>query len=225
MKRVFFTVLFAASFSVLLAQTTTWDSSYRPAAYGLKLGQFRSYPNKSNDVIFLGNSITAGTDWSELLQLPTARNRGISGDISFGVLERLDEVIEGHPAKVFILIGINDISRNIPDSIITANHRKMVQRIKKASPKTKIYLQTLLPTNNSFTKFPNHYNKEAHIAAVNEGLRRIAKEEKVTLIDLHTPFQDKEGKLEATLTEDGLHLNAKGYQRWAELLHKGNYLK
>lgn len=84
-----------------LSQTTTWDSTYRPGNFQFKLEQFKSYPNAGTDVIFLGNSITAGTDWSELLQLPQARNRGISGDITFGVLQRLDEVIEGQPAKVF----------------------------------------------------------------------------------------------------------------------------
>jgi lysophospholipase L1-like esterase len=43
-----------------------------------------------------------------IAQLPEARNQGISGDITFGVLQRLDEVTEGHPAKVFILIGLSD---------------------------------------------------------------------------------------------------------------------
>jgi hypothetical protein len=48
--------------------------------------------------MFLGNSITNHVDWEELLGMPNARNRGISGYITYGVLERLDEVIEGHPA-------------------------------------------------------------------------------------------------------------------------------
>ena len=68
------------------------NPDYRPGAYALKTGQFRSYPNSRKDIIFLGNSITAGTDWSELLGNPHARNRGISGDITFGILGRLDEV-------------------------------------------------------------------------------------------------------------------------------------
>jgi len=95
---------------VCAQQQTTIDSAVRPGSYKLKVGQFRSYPNSKKDIIFLGNSITAGAEWSELLQNQHARNRGISGDITFGVLERLDEVTEGKPAKVFILIGINDIS-------------------------------------------------------------------------------------------------------------------
>ena len=102
---------------------------------------------------FLGNSITAGVDWMELLGRADVRNRGISGDISFGVLERLHEVTEGKPARVFILIGINDISRNIPDSVIIDNYRRMIRIIRQASPATKIFFQTLMPVNNQFTQF------------------------------------------------------------------------
>jgi Lysophospholipase L1 and related esterases len=200
------------------ARQAAIDSNARPNSYVTKVAQFRSYPNSKKDIIFLGNSITAGTDWAELLGNPNARNRGISGDITFGVLERLDEVIEGKPAKVFILIGINDIQRNIPDTLIARNHRLMIQRIKAGSPSTKIYVQTLLPVNNEFTQFKNHYNKDEHIQFVNDALRKTAAEEKVTLIDLHPHFLDASKKLDKRYTMDGLHLNAAGYQLWAKIL-------
>ncbi|WP_181308650.1 GDSL-type esterase/lipase family protein [Rufibacter sp. XAAS-G3-1] len=219
------TALFALlSFSQAHAQTAKYDSTYRPASYELQVKQFRSFPNSSNDIIFLGNSLTANTEWAELLGMPNVKNRGISGDITFGVLERLDEVIEGKPTKVFILIGINDISRNVPDQLILGNYQKMISRIKAGSPKTKIYLQTLLPVNNTFDKFKNHYNKDEHIAAVNQGLRALAAREKITLIDLHPHFLDKDNRLVKEYTHDGLHLTVAGYQRWVEVLKKGNYL-
>src|SRR6476660_6151380 len=141
MKRISLLALFF-SLAILTRAQEKWDSTYRPGSYQLKVDQFRSFPNSKNDVIFLGNSITAGTDWNELLRLPQARNRGISGDITFGVLERLDEVTEGKPAKIFILIGINDVSRNIPDSVIIANYHRMIDRIRKASSATRIYFYT-----------------------------------------------------------------------------------
>jgi lysophospholipase L1-like esterase len=206
------------------SQTAQWDSTYRPAAYKNKVEQFKSYPNTSKDIIFLGNSLTANTDWAELLGLANLKNRGISGDITFGVLERLDEIIEGKPEKVFILIGINDISRNIPDSLILMNHKKMVSRIKAGSPLTKIYLQTLLPTNNTFDKFKNHYNKEQHILGVNEALKKLAVIEKVTLIDLYPHFLDSNKRLDEKYTIDGLHLNVLGYTKWKEVLISGKYL-
>lgn len=207
-----------------VAQQALWDSSYRPNNFHLKIGQFKSFPNSNKDIVFLGNSITAGVDWMELLGRSDVRNRGISGDISFGVLERLDEVTEGKPAKVFILIGINDISRNIPDSVIMRNYRTIIQRIKKESPATKIYFHTLLPVNNEFTNFKNHYNKDEHIRFVNDELRKLAASEKITVIELHDAFLNNDKKLDKKYTIDGLHLNAEGYQLWKSILLNGHYL-
>lgn len=221
MKKLILAALLSGSASLYVsAQTSaaTANPDYRPGAYAAKTAQFRSYPNSTKDIIFLGNSITAGTDWAELLSNPYARNRGISGDVTYGILARLDEVTEGKPAKVFLLIGINDIQHNTPDSIIIANYRKIVQTIKTNSPRTRIHVQTLLPVNNTFTQFKNHYNKDEHIAAVNDGIRKISAEEKVTCIELNKAFQDGEGKLDKKYTMDGLHLTAEGYKLWAAIL-------
>jgi lysophospholipase L1-like esterase len=190
MKSIFKSIKITALLAVVLtlaavqngfAQKAKWDSTYRPANYKPNWAQFKLFKQSATDVVFLGNSITANTNWVELLDLPQAKNRGISGDITFGVLERLGDIIAGKPAKIFVLIGINDISRNIPDSLIIANHKKIISRIKAGSPATKIYFYTLLPVNSSFNKFPNHYNKDEHILAVNQAIRGYAKEFKITV--------------------------------------------
>lgn len=210
-------LLLLVLFSSIAEAQVKWDSVYRPSIYAPKLANFKSYPNSEKDIIFLGNSITDYADWNELLQLPEARNRGISGDITFGVLERLNEVTEGKPAKVFILIGINDIARNIPDSVILYNYKRMIAAIRSASPKTIIYFNTLLPVNKTFAD-KAHFNKDEHIAAVNEGLKKICAQEKITLIDIHPHFLDAEKMLDKRYTYDGLHLNAEGYLLWASIL-------
>jgi len=194
-------------------QAVKWDSTFRPPNFALKVNLFKSYPNASSDIIFVGNSITAGTDWNELLGIKNGRNRGISGDITFGVVERMQEVTEGKPAKVFILIGINDISRNIPDSVILNNYKRIVAAFKNTSPRTKIFFQTLMPVNNEFTQFKNHYNKDEHILWLNEQIKILGKKEKFTVIDLHPHFLNAEQKLDKNYTEEGLHLNAEGYRQ------------
>jgi lysophospholipase L1-like esterase len=206
------------------AQTVKYDTTYRPGKYKDLVQKFNAEPVGKKDYIFLGNSITAGTNWSKLLNLPQAKNRGISGDITFGVLERLQEVIDRKPAKVFILIGINDISRNIPDSLILRNYKQIIKRIREGSKKTQIYFYTLLPVNASFEKFKNHYGKDEHILYVNSEIRKLAAK-KVTIIDLYPHFLDNQNRLKAELTKDGLHLIPAGYQVWAEVLNKGGYLK
>ena len=217
---VLLVIAVTANFS---AQTSVADTAYRPKNYDQQVEQFRSYPNSENDIIFLGNSITARNHWDELLRMPVAKNRGISGDTTLGMLERLDEITEGNPKKIFILIGINDISRNFPDETIIENYKKILQRINNESPTTRIYVQTILPVNASFGVYENHYGKDDHILQINNFLREMKKERDLTIINLHEHFLDTNNLLDAKYTEDGLHLNANGYQLWAAILKP--YLK
>lgn len=217
-------VLLLLAFGCANGQTLKWDSTHRPGNYKSLVAKFEAEQHSKKEFIFLGNSITAGTDWARLLNLPNARNRGISGDITFGVLERLDEVISRKPAKVFILIGINDISRNIPDSVILSNYKQIISRIKRGSRKTKIYFYTLLPVNSTFAKFKNHYGKDEHVLWLNDQIKSFS-DKKVTVIDLYAHFLDDNKRLKAELTHDGLHLKPEGYQVWSELLQNGGYLK
>lgn len=204
----------------LSAQTAKWDTISRAKYYTEKLSKFKSDPISEQDFVFLGNSITAGANWATLLDLPMAKNRGISGDITFGVLDRLSEIIEANPRKIFILIGINDISKGIPDSLILRNYKRMISRIQKGS-KSKIYFNTLLPVNYPGDK---QRDRNEHITALNKEIRKL-KSKRVTIIDLYPHFIDAENRLRGNLSSDGLHLNAIGYQEWANLLKAGNYLK
>lgn len=228
MKRLFNNIVLALIFTIagnqLSAQVVKYDTTARPGSFLKKIEEFKTEGIQKKDFVFLGNSITAGTDWARLLDLPNAKNRGISGDITFGVLERLDQVITGKPAKVFVLIGINDISKNIPDSLILRNYKRIISRIKAGSKKTRIYFYTLLPVNASFNKFKNHYGKDEHILWLNAEIKKLA-DKRVTIIDLYSHFLDAENHLKAELTHDGLHLKPEGYQVWAEVLKKGGYLE
>lgn len=218
-------ILFICAGVTANAQNAVWDSTFRPATYSIKIDQFKSYKSSTKDIIFLGNSIVANTDWSELLHSSKVKNRGISGDISYGILERLKDITDTKPAKMFLLIGINDISRNIPDEQVLKNYHKIVNRIRAEAPATKIYLHTLMPVNHTFEKFKNHYGKDEHILYINEAIRKMADNKMIYVIDLHPHFLDENKRMKAELTHDGLHLTAAGYLVWAKILQDGKYLK
>jgi lysophospholipase L1-like esterase len=223
-KIVVYVAGFIALFSNASAQEIKWDSTYRPAIYPLQVDLFRAAHHSKSDIVFLGNSITFWANWGELLHSKRIKDRGIPGDISFGVLDRLDEVIGGRPKKVFILIGINDIARNIPDSVVLRNYRRIIRAIKKGSPRTKIFFQSILPVNPSFGKSKAHYKKD-HIRNINAGLKKITEEENVGFIDLHAAFADADDNLPANLSFDGVHLVKAGYDKWVSILREGGYLK
>jgi lysophospholipase L1-like esterase len=134
------------------------------------------------------------------------------------VLARLDEVLSSKPAKIFIMIGINDIAKETTDSVIISNYKKIIKQIQLSSQKTKIIVQSILPTNNDFVEFKRHQNKTEHIQNINSVLKEICIKQQITYVDLYNAFIDEQGKLNKMYTNDGLHINGFGYMKWKELL-------
>ena len=224
MKKMFFSCVLFFSVLNLFAQKPI-DTSYSTTYYQQKVILFRLLPDEKNEIIFLGNSITDIGEWTEIWHNIKVKNRGISGDNTFGVLARLDEVLSSKPAKIFIMIGVNDISKETPDSIIIDNYKKIIARVKKESPKTKLYVESILPTNNDFVEFKNHQNKMEHIQFINKKLQEICIAEKLFYVDLYNSFLNEQGKLDKKYTNDGLHINGYGYMRWKEVLVGLGYMK
>lgn len=202
----------------------TFDSSFRFYYYDQKLSMFEMMPDQDKEVVWMGDSITDGAEWSELFPGLRTLNRGISSDNTFGMLYRIGEVAKRKPVKLFLLIGINDIARNIPNEVILRNYVKLIDSIQIQSPNTKILIQTILPTNNVFTQFKNHQNKTEQIAEVNNSLKIICQQRGLQLVDLFTAMSDADGKLDKRYTNDGLHLNGAGYQRWKQFLLENKFL-
>ncbi len=207
------------------AQTTSYDSSYETTYYNQKVTLFNLLPDTKNEIIFLGNSITDIGEWAEIWNNRHVKNRGISGDNTFGILARLDEIIASKPNKVFIMIGINDIARNIPDVVIVSNYKKIIQQIMLGSPKTTIIVQSILPTNNSFTEFKNHQNKDHFIQIVNAAMMNYCRQNKFSFVNLYPEFLDSNGRLSTEFTNDGLHLNGFGYMKWKAILLQKKLMK
>ncbi|NOY38612.1 MAG: sialate O-acetylesterase [Chlorobi bacterium] len=181
---------------------------------------FDVLPDRPGEIVFLGNSITDGGEWAELFGNSKIVNRGISGDITPGVLYRLGEVTRAKPSKVFLMIGVNDLARGVsPDSVVT-NIRTIITNIRRDSPSTQIYLQSVLPVNPAFTIFKNHVNKTGQIREVNARLKKLGSEKQVMYIDLFSSFSTADGYLNPDYSNDGLHLTGKGYLLWKSIIEK-----
>ena len=179
---------------------------------------FEAMPTSENDIIFLGNSITDGGEWAELFENPNCKNRGISGDIIAGVLNRLETVTKGKPAMVFLMIGTNDMNWGYSNDTIALGVREIVQRIKKESPRTRIVVQSILPTNDYYGYFSGHTKRYADVPLINAMLEEMADEEDVEYLDLFSQFANEDGKLNIAYSNDGLHLNADGYLLWKDII-------
>ncbi|MEO8861411.1 MAG: family 20 glycosylhydrolase [Ginsengibacter sp.] len=217
-KTVVLLLLFISTATAQIKLPSYPDSIFS-TYYLQRVSHFKSLPQTNDDIIFLGNSITDGAEWSELFNDIRVKNRGISGDITVGVINRLDEINNRKPSKVFLLIGVNDLAGNISTDSIVKNILLIAEYIRWQSPSTKLYVQSILPVNNVYGKFATHTNKGKEIKIIDAQLKGKANSQGYTYIDLYSSFVDENGKLKAKLTNDGLHLKGEAYLIWKHIIY------
>ncbi|WP_297890938.1 SGNH/GDSL hydrolase family protein [uncultured Capnocytophaga sp.] len=204
--------------AILFAQLSEAQTQKYSTFYVQRANLFSKLSVTPKDIVFIGNSITNGAEWNELFPRKRVKNRGISGDTSEGVYDRLEAIVKGKPAKIFILIGINDISCGIEVKTIVQNMKQIVEKIQNESPKTKIYIQSILPVNPDFEMFKGH-QKPQLIKEINQQYQNIAKEYNVNYINLYPHFlEEGTDRMNKNYTNDGLHLLGEGYLLWSEII-------
>lgn len=211
----------------LTERTPRYDTiRYLREHYNSRIQFFNTEPVKKGGVGFLGNSITEYGDWKRLTGDSTVINRGIAADNTFGVLDRLDEVIARQPRKLFVEIGINDIGQDIPVPVITENIFSIVAKIRVRSPATLIFVTSVLPGgDNVRTEYPELYGKNGIVGLLDDNLRRNAAAKNFVFVDIRSGLTNANGDLDLRYARpDGLHLNEAGYRVWISLLKAKKYL-
>jgi len=184
--------------------------------YFHRVDHFETLPDTPDEIFFLGNSISDGCEWSELFADLRFKNRGISGDVTDGVLYRLHQIIRCKPQMVFLMIGINDLAHGHSCDYVVNNHLRIYDLLHKESPGTNIVVESILPVNDNFSIFKNHVSKTDSIVIINRRLKEICDQRNYPFVDLYKEMCDEKGKLKKELTNDGLHLNGLGYLVWKE---------
>ena len=174
-----------------------------------RLSFFAAYPIGPDDIVLLGDSITAGGQWEEIARGARIRNRGIGGDQTHDLLKRLEQITKGHPRKLFILIGTNDVANGVSQDEIVRNLESILDRVRDESPDTRVHLQELLPRKAAYRE---------RILSLNAEIARLADERGIALIRVFSRFADDRGAIRPELTYDNLHLSGLGYQEWERAL-------
>lgn len=205
-------------------QAQAVDSTYHNYLYDSRVAYFNQLPAVKKAVLFWGDSITDWGDWAEFLQNSKAINRGIAGDNTYGLRGRIDEVLRHQPAKLFILIGTNDINKKIPVPYIVDNYKKIISEVKLRSPHTRLYVQSVFPINNQLIGRQYYTGTNGQIMELNKALQSMAAEMAVQYVDIYPDLLDAQQQLDARYTYDGLHLSGLGYQAWVRSLKKQRLL-
>lgn len=206
----------------ILQDDALWQDETHNAHWWKRYQEFMDdAPITSNDIVMLGNSLTEnGGDWSGL-GWKNVRNRGIIGDIIDGLDNRLHQILPGKPKKIFVMSGTNDVSHNLSTDSIVKLTDKLITRIQKESPDTKVYLQSLLPINESFGRYKRLTGKTEQFPEINAELEKLAAAKGIQFINLF-PLFCEEGThiLRKDLTTEGLHINKEGYKIWCKELKR-----
>ncbi len=167
-----------------------------------------------SDILFIGNSITNHHEWWEAFGNTHIRNRGVSGAISDQVVENLGSLICGKPGKVFLMIGTNDIGMaGINNAAhVAGNVRFIIDFIKGVSPKTDIYIQSILPS-------PVGTRTLSLQRETNDSLRDICAQTGATYVDLWTVLMPVATNSN-NYSLDSLHCSAAAYRAWCKTISK-----
>jgi lysophospholipase L1-like esterase len=160
----------------------------------------------------LGDSITQGVEWNELLGRTDISNRGIGGDTTAGFLKRLPNIYTLKPELCFIMGGINDIGIGISVETIQDNMGKIITAL--LEHEIQPIMQSTLYVSNKTQNWKKTNNK---VDAVNNWLKEICREQGLIFVDINNILSEN-GTLKNEYTYDGVHLNGLGYKEWGKII-------
>lgn len=168
-------------------------------------------PIATGDVVFLGDSLIAEGNWQLYFPNAPVRNRGMGGDTTFWLLDRLDDIIKGKPRAVFLCIGTNNLHPFMKrsDESTLAEYDDILRRFREETPETELFVQSILPREAELAE---------RVQGLNEQIKGLADSHGCTYIDLYAKFAAEDGGLLPEYSLDELHLTPGGYERWAGFL-------
>lgn len=218
-KKILFCLILSVTTLSIQAQNVTFHGSKH---YNIKVNQFNQEGALSNNaIVMLGDSHSEyGKDWNRFF--PNEKkiiNRGIIGDDSRGILKRLNQILPYNPSKIFFECGTNDLSHGWTVERTFQGVINVIETIRKTCPRTKLYIQSLLPLNENVGIWKLLKGKEDMIIQLNEKLKRYCTANNLVFIDLYHPLLGINSKeMHPDYCRDGLHLTNKGYEVWANAI-------
>ena len=175
---------------------------YYDAKIALYQQENSTFDDYEVDVAFIGDSLTDGYDLAKYYPQYVTANRGIGGDTTYGVEERLQvSLFDLKPKVVVMLIGANNM-----DSMFD-NYESILISLKENLPESKIVLLSLTAMGGE------HWGPKNQLAAYNNvKIKLYAQKYGFEFVDLYSALYDVEiGEVHEGYTVDGGHFTHEGY--------------
>lgn len=205
-KGLLFILLFILTFSLFSCNKQDKEleqkiKEYREAKIAMYIEENNKYEDYEVDVAFLGDSLTDGYDVANYFPNYVVSNRGIGGDTTFTLEERLQvSVYDLKPKVVVMLIGANNFKTMFD------NYEDILIGLKENLPNTKVILLSL-------SSMSGEWGKNNQLAAYNNvKIKMLADKYNFTYVDIYSPLLNIEtGEIYPEYTTDGGHLTKEGY--------------
>ncbi len=165
--------------------------------------------NKPVDLVMFGDSITEWGPWHDALSGISLANRGLSGDTTSGMVQRLPTTSVCSPKLVCIMAGINDLSQGSSVESILSNYLKMLDFWQENN--IEVWVQSTLFVGSRLDAL------NASVEQLNQELRQICHQRGLRFIDLNSVLSPH-GRLPLDSSCDDLHLNSNAYRKWLDVL-------
>lgn len=223
MKRI---ILILATACALLGATGASAQKFHNAYYDCRRAAHDAEGLQTNAIVFMGNSITEQGWWRILFDRKDIENRGIGGDNTFGMIDRLPDILKAQPRKIFLMAGINDITGGQTVDTIVANIRQMAEMVHAAAPGCKLYVQSVLPVNTERLAYPGMTGHNPKVAELNGRLVELCGEMSwCEFLNIAPLLSNDKGELRIDLTKDGIHIHPEAYVIWSNYIKKHKLLK
>lgn len=162
----------------------------------------RDYYNGS---IFIGDSIIDGIAYYNYID--SAQIYADGNNTTDKTEKYLDDIIKLTPARVFIMVGLNDANYGTRSAqTIAENIMAIASQIKTASPNTSVCVLSLLPITQEFEAKANVNAKQSVIDEINNIVMAACPSNSVTYVDVATAFKDASGYMNPQYTGNGSNI-------------------
>ncbi|ANP78768.1 SGNH/GDSL hydrolase family protein [Vibrio sp. 10N.222.51.C8] len=163
----------------------------------------------SADLVMFGDSITEWAPWADIFRDVSMVNRGLAGDTTTGMLRRIDTTLNVKPKLVCFMAGINDLAQGYDVDHIYQNYIDMLKVWQENE--IRILVQSTLYVGSKLQGL------NPSVELLNSKLSEYCTQQGIAFLDVNSVLSPNK-LLSNKYSCDDLHLNAKAYQTWAEIL-------